>query len=1581
MRAFRISDPLLNEHLVAVTPSPFNDDDPGWRRRLHFFTGRSLNHQALITEQQHRAGHLTLRGQQLSPGVVEGLEAAIAAPNQLQILPGTGLSQVGEDVRLPREHLLSVDAVQVYAPSEILEGQELPPPDDTISDSPLRPRRIGRSLRQLIDAGISLPPVAILMLQPAVAENIGSDDLNDPCPIDVQGLAFADRQLIDGARFLLYPWPTELEQSLPLPILSDPTDAASVNRWRSQLAYSIFRYELSQLSPWGQIGVPLALLGFDANGQLLFCDRNAVVRQGGRALHAALPIEQAGTPFLWQARIEQFAEQLTELDLTTLPGTQLVNYFAHLPPVGLLPTSIMENLDQANRQQRFFPIGYHVQAAPVPLEQLDTVFQESASLVPFNTVSNDAADQVQILVPVPQRWYDPQLLVTAVIDPEFIETQTEFIERRAAWLHRRQLVRSRASGINEAITGEPIRYPEPDPDRLEDDEKAQPNAPFSSTRAHQSALVRGLHEHGFENAGAPLTVQANDRLTTYIYLDVDAPPTQIMMQWHLGDDREHRAYWGTSLIQRGQEDTASRRRIDDLPDPGQWVRLEVPIAAVGIDPNSVLTGLTFSLFDGRAAWGHSGRAVANADPGQDEVWVGDAVPDAATLIENNEPWLWLTSEELLTPFEDRYEIEEVDTDVPVVRPVVDLQTQLTADSPIDRDAVRLPLLNRVQVQVQLPTDLSPPFEIPFGLGRKLSYEKRRRILTTLEPFTANERETLLSLYSGNENYQAAITSLANLAVASSQPAEQLRAILSQIPETLSNKVEFDATANLLKVQGVLTTTERDQLLALVPASDAVSDTVRNAFRSAVTELYDQSQDNTLLTALDDIGLEAFITRLETLVDQADDQIEFGFLQVRTDMFRVRQFILGTEEATRLAVSPTLAAISKGESAATIQKDLNQFFSQLKPQPQEAIAVSLEASPEIRGAAQPLASTTTLTSLTTTASRTLSSALRGELVQPTRGTIVSREPTRTVDRILQPEAKAEEKLVLEAQAKPTATLFTRETQQVITQQSPLIGKVNQSIVVAERLQDPPAPEARNYSLAGQVTVVNNLAKVGIFKDLPVPGAQDFTFGQINQRPGRLPIDPDDLSENPDEAEYVASSVRVLDDTVSALRLAEGRVAAYRQAIALARRTLTQLQQLRQAAILRLETIAGELAEARHDVSVVRALLAEERQRIDDINQRRRTILQDRVEFLVYHRPRSIGPNPDVPSRPLDPGITLPAEPTCLQQRWPLPDALQEAADLLREAPVKWFTQIPPLLVKLDRPELLVNALQQAQLVAQQPLLSAKPGLQRFAQTPAVFTQAIYQTFTAQQQVVSRFRQQVAQLDISQVTLDSWQRARDRAQDVLTLGDLIDQKQARSDLSRAAAAEFEKLTRALGCLYAGFGTVRPVLRLNWAERLSQYDAPINLRNLTSLPQWNEIDYRERRRLQSVADWLYLRVAAREPDAIALINDLVRICLLLASEAPVDQMIAGYVSEPTPVIPGRLVPVTIDPAKVRIGMKTLLYGQDNRIVAEGIVDDLADARAATRIVKTLTPNLQLSANTRVHFVETTTFTRFSQTPPGIV
>jgi hypothetical protein len=130
-------------------------------------------------------------------------------------------------------------------------------------------------------------------------------------------------------------------------------------------------------------------------------------------------------------------------------------------------------------------------------------------------------------------------------------------------------------------------------------------APYSGALAHQSALAAGLHQHYFYNVTATLPVAVGDTLFAYVYLDPANPPSEVMLQWNDGS-WGHRAYWGANLIGWGTDGSVSRRYMGTLPATGQWVRLEVPAALVGLE-GSTLNGMAFSLYGGRATWDYAGK--------------------------------------------------------------------------------------------------------------------------------------------------------------------------------------------------------------------------------------------------------------------------------------------------------------------------------------------------------------------------------------------------------------------------------------------------------------------------------------------------------------------------------------------------------------------------------------------------------------------------------------------------------------------------------------------------------------------------------------------------------------------------------------------------------------------------------------------------------------------------------------------------------------------------------------------------------------------------------------------------------------
>src|SRR5207247_7842508 len=119
-------------------------------------------------------------------------------------------------------------------------------------------------------------------------------------------------------------------------------------------------------------------------------------------------------------------------------------------------------------------------------------------------------------------------------------------------------------------------------------------APFAGSRAHQSALATGLHQHYFDWASQTLPVSAGATLYAYVYVDPANPPTELMLQWTDGS-WEHRAYWGANYINYGASGSNARRPMGALPAAGQWVRLDVPASQVGLEGRT-LRGMAFTAF-------------------------------------------------------------------------------------------------------------------------------------------------------------------------------------------------------------------------------------------------------------------------------------------------------------------------------------------------------------------------------------------------------------------------------------------------------------------------------------------------------------------------------------------------------------------------------------------------------------------------------------------------------------------------------------------------------------------------------------------------------------------------------------------------------------------------------------------------------------------------------------------------------------------------------------------------------------------------------------------------------------------------
>jgi mono/diheme cytochrome c family protein len=133
----------------------------------------------------------------------------------------------------------------------------------------------------------------------------------------------------------------------------------------------------------------------------------------------------------------------------------------------------------------------------------------------------------------------------------------------------------------------------------------KPDHPVYSGEKSHMRTANGASQHFFEGANPGLHVGEGDVLFAYVYLDPKQLPREIMLQWN-SNGWMHRAYWGENLIAFGKDNSTERLSFGKLPEAGQWVRLEVPAAKVGIAPGTVINGWAFTQFDGTVYWDKAG---------------------------------------------------------------------------------------------------------------------------------------------------------------------------------------------------------------------------------------------------------------------------------------------------------------------------------------------------------------------------------------------------------------------------------------------------------------------------------------------------------------------------------------------------------------------------------------------------------------------------------------------------------------------------------------------------------------------------------------------------------------------------------------------------------------------------------------------------------------------------------------------------------------------------------------------------------------------------------------------------------------
>lgn len=1662
-----IRNPLAGERVIGLSPATVEAATQVWLRRPNLFPGRALTAAALVQRQSWQAGHLAQRGQDWVAGIVDGLSVDLsladdgssgAAQVRLRLSQGRGFATSGEDLVLTRPLQCRLADVPVVAPPEFfVQGTGVESGDEAVRQPP-RPR----TLHPKPDGGLTtlgevaaawpatLPDLGLLLLQPVSLDTAPLDPM-DPCERSAcdEGTvtdagAFEDWRTADAVQLVWYVWPGEWRGR----------PAVGAAQMRNARAWQVFQAEAGLgeggLLPWEPWGLALAMVALDAAWQPLWIDRASVARQGGRARDGRLQwrgARQAANPrlpSLWQAQIEQLAEQVAAAGYPGPAIGELADEFSRfLPPVGLLPRTAF---DGGGHTSPFFPPRFDLDATPVPLEQLDVAVRASAALAPLDL---SARESVRLLVPVPLQNWEPRLLKTDVVDPLFTDTVDRYLLVRSRALGERQGLRNQAAMLTHALSGQTPVVPsyKDDPQALER-ESLKPWGEPPPGGGHRSTLMAGLHQHLFESAPPPFfTPVAGESLFAWVILDPNNPPRSVMLQFHragAGDDWNHRVFWGEDLIPFGTPTgSAAHFRAGDLPIIGAWVMLQVPASVLGL-AGQPLDGMAFTLHDGRAAWGLAGARTSNVW----RKWFCNYLPTGAH-VQGNEGWDLLTANDLWAPFQppsgvvpslpalqsnnvgdpfggaaagpatlavptggfNLYLPQAVGWRGHMLNYLVAKTGATNTGPPLPPSAAKGS--EKLGVWVYLD-ELSPPRSLwtaivvqgvnseggSVGTQIKIVYwgEDRLPELAVAAPGFGSLASqtvragalpqaglwTLLDLPLPDGGDLAAATRLrilmvlflahnGNLAYSDVQisalPVGNAAPVVQRIwplgMDAAGNPLPafqpyLNANVTLQHNLGVLTPTPSSRIGTVRAYADLAKDPV-------LLQLSAHEQSQLLLR-----GLQGFADYLRQRIDRADDIIDFGYAHMQVDMHRVRQLMMSTADASRLAISPALAAIAKSDSALVVQGQIKDYLASVRDR------VVLPGN-QSAGLGVTVATKATATAATATTGATFNVAAAGGFTMAAERVSVS-SSTGSISS----QVRNASRLITPPRAAPD-----------IVYASPVLGASElRTAAIADRLRLPPSTEARDYALANRHRTVQSLLTLlqafqaddsgavpalldgfridGLPRDAFIDGVDngfrlltDFAttpalLDKLLTAPGLPP------GRQADEAVLFTQTVSLSDSTVALLRALEGRLAAYRTVLGACEGALARLQADTADNQSRLQTVEDALAEARHDVGVARSLLAEETARIAAINQRRARVLAEEVKFIAYVRPRETDNLLATPTHAVDPGNLEPPVPACLRKHPEVPGELEDMLQVVREAPAHWFVRLPPIIDRLDKSEHLVRLVQGAQLRAAGGLAVPALSATRAASVSgARLGASLVRVATRQVEAMAPRLAAVQSINLAQLGLATWQGVRSQVLPVVSFADLAEGGHGRADVARAAATELENLRSVVTCLHASFSGVPPALRLLWADTLSEFDAAPDLHNLAGLARWAELGFADRRQMQGYVDWLFAQIEPGQPQAVALVNDVVRMALLLASHAPIDRLVTGRMARPiVGVSPGIRIPLTaLDPSVLRIGMQAVMLRNDV-VVARAVVEDLGAQEVSARVVHTVSERVDLGGDVRVQF-----------------
>lgn len=662
------------------------------------------------------------------------------------------------------------------------------------------------------------------------------------------------------------------------------------------------------------------------------------------------------------------------------------------------------------------------------------------------------------------------------------------------------------------------------------------------------------------------------------------------------------------------------------------------------------------------------------------------------------------------------------------------------------------------------------------------------------------------------------------------------------------------------------------------------------------------------------GLTGFVEGTSKKLVTASEAIDVAFTRTANELYRVRSLVSGEVEATQLASSPALPFVVKNRLAAVTPAQLSHFKSFLFPDP------SQEPTPITRP---------------TQAARVESRTVR---IPGAEGVPAAFVFTRNIrDRLAAPFVLETRDGAERSKRAVFRTLVTIHESGLSLDELRFPGFMVDPAAVLEGPPPTTIPTLPDDALEPRSVNIRWVKRFLEFFDNPPAGGEPY-----------WPHDPDDPGD--DESGVAATAVDSIEKTIAALRVAEGRLAAFDRGLTLVRERMTGDLTTWERLQGRLAELEDEISEFRHDVLVARALEAEEIARARRVNAERQQVLRDHVPFLLFRRPRTLDGLLASPTHNVAPARLPDPVPACLNSDFEAPEQLRGMVDLLREAPLAWSVFGVALLPRVNRTLALLQVANVALHRAANPTPEAYDPFDNSAFTDRTGL-LIRQVYESQRRALVELRSARLRFDLAHFRRFSWFGLVGELRPLVTLNDLLLTSHGRQEVSDSIARHLDDINRVVACLFEHLRRVTPFTRLQWMEQLREKPAPEDLRVLSVLPDWETVDPSEARDMQSFVNWLYQQIVAEQPLALQFMHDLVKMTILLASHAPINQSFVARPINVRPINAGGVIEIGIEAERLRVGMHVLLFEAEGSVpaVGQGVIEDLSQGVATVRVART--------------------------------